>query len=455
MKLEAKVGVFVLVGILGLFALTTQVGSFSTLGKKGYTVYAGVSSVAGLDKNAKVKIAGVEVGFVKEMTLEGKKPKLELVIYDGVQITKDAKVMLVQSSMLGQKYVEIIEGASAETLARGAMLDSEYKVASFDQTVTSINEAAGEFKAFMGELRTTFDPNSRANLQEAIANFNLMAKNLALAGGEFSKAGNTVNDRLPRIMAQVDDLSREFAKTGKDVNAKLPEMMDRFIALEKDLSEVVKDNNQPLKNTLNSVDKFFTEGSETLKKVDKYVSIGTKSRLEIGLRTESYPTSKNSNGYLSVDFATSPTNSYLVDIVSVGKDYTRKNSTTGLYVEPSQNEKGKSYVSAQFGKRFDNLRFRGGLAESTGGVGLDHYANDDKLKTSLDLFDFGAVNDVRGTKAHAKLAVRYKVYKRIDLIAGYDNFFNTKAASVFGGVGVSFVDDDLKYLLGPAASFVK
>jgi phospholipid/cholesterol/gamma-HCH transport system substrate-binding protein len=455
MKLEAKVGVFVLVGILGLFALTTQVGSFSTLGKKGYTIYAGVSSVAGLDKNAKVKIAGVEVGFVKEMTLEGKKPRLELVVYDGVQITKDAKVMLVQSSMLGQKYVEVVEGISPETLAKGATLDSEYKVASFDQTVTSINEAAGEFKAFMSELRATFDPNSRANLQEAIANFNLMAKNLAVAGGEFSKAGSTVNDRLPRIMAQVDELSREFAKTGKDVNAKLPEMMDRFVALEKDLSEVVKDNKQPLNSALNSVDRFFSEGSETLKKVDKYVSIGTKSRLEIGLRTESYPTAKNSNSYLSVDFATSPTNSYLIDIVSSGKDYTRKNPTTGTYVEPVQNEKGKSYVSAQFGKRFDNLRFRGGLTESTGGVGLDHFAIDDKLRTSLDLFDFGAVNDVRGTKAHAKLAVRYKVYKRIDLIAGYDNFFNSKASSIFGGIGVSFVDDDLKYLLSPAASFVK
>jgi len=455
MKLEAKVGVFVLVGILGLFALTTQVGSFSTLGKKGYTVYAGVTSVAGLDKNAKVKIAGVEVGFVKEMTLEGKKPKLELVVYDGVQITKDAQVMLVQSSMLGQKYVEIVEGKSNELLANGGMLDSEYKVASFDQTVTSINDAAGEFKAFMAELRSTFDPNSRANLQEAIANFNLMAKNLALAGGEFSKAGGTVNERLPRIMAQVDDLSREFAKTGKDVNARLPEMMDRFVALEKDLSEVIKDNKAPLNSALNSVDKFFSEGSETLKKVDKYVSIGSKSRLELGLRAESYPEAKNSKGYLSIDFATSPTTSYLVDIVSVGKNYGRKDPTTQQLIEPSKNEKGKNYLSAEFGKRFDNLRFRGGLIESTGGIGLDHYAHDDKFKTSLDIFDFGAVNDVRGTKPHAKLAMRYKAYKKIDFIAGYDNFFNNKAASIFGGIGVSFVDDDLKYLLSPAASFVK
>lgn len=71
------------------------------------------------------------------------------------------------------------------------------------------------------------------------------------------------------------------------------------------------------------------------------------------------------------------------------------------------------------------------------------------------MYDFGAQNDVRGDNAHAKASVRYRMLKHVDLIAGYDNFLNKKAATIFGGVGVTFVDDDLKYIVGGASSFVK
>lgn len=428
MKLEAKVGIFVLIGILGLFLLSTQVGSFSSFGKQGYSLYASVQTVAGVDKNAKVKIAGVDVGYVKNMTLDGLHPKIEMVIYDGIKVTKDAKVSVVQASLLGQKYVEIIEGQSQEYLQSGGVISDELKLAGIDQMSDSINTAAVEIKDFITELRETFNPETRSQMQSAISNFNIMAQNLAKAGGEFSKTGVTIN-------------------------SKLPDIMDKFSALETDLSGVLKDNKQPLNSALKSVDGFFSQGSETLKKVDKYVSIGSKSRLELSLRAETNPSANNSKGYFGVDFSTTPTSSYLIDIVSTSKDYTRKIGNT--VVEPKSNEKGQSTVSAQVGKRFDDLRFRGGLIESTGGFGIDHYSKDDRLKTSIDVYDFNAVNDVRGDKPHIKAGMRYRAYKKIDIVGGVDNALNSKARSIFAGVGVTFVDDDLKYLISPAASFIK
>jgi len=436
MKLEVKVGFFVLIGILGLFLLTTQVGSFSTFGKKGYVIYSHVASVAGIDKNAKVKIAGVEVGFVKEMILDGQKPRIEMLIYDGVKITKDAKILLVQSSLLGQKYVEITEGQSSELLASGAYISDEVKLAGIEQMSNSINDAAVEIKGFVSELRATFNPQTRAQLQGAIANFNIMSQKMAVMAQNVGNAGN------------------EFAKAGNTVNAKLPDLLNKFDSLETHWDEVAKENKQPLNSALKSVDTFFAQGSETLRKVDKYVSVGSKSRLEVALRAETYPSANNSKGYFGVDLSTSPTNSYLVEFVSASSNYARKDAA-GAVVEPKSNEKGSSYISAQVGKRFDNLRFRGGLIESTGGFGLDHYVMDDKLKTSLDVFDFGAVNDVRGDKPHVKASVRYRAYKKIDIVGGYDNILNSRARSVFAGIGTTFIDDDLKYLIGPASNFVR
>lgn len=460
MKTEAKVGLFVLIGLVALFLLSMQVSKISNFGKNGYTIYAYFDNLAGLDTNAKVKIGGVDVGFVKEKMLVAGRPKVAMVIFDSVQIPADSVVMLGQDSLLGTKFVEIKQGGSQTYLIDGQTIQKEIRYANFAETATSINDAANEMRMFIKELRTTFDPESRQNLQEAILNFKLMAENVGKAANdfgsmsrEFKTTGSTVNEKLPKILSQIDDLSREFATAGKNVNGKLPEMMDRFTAVEKDLQELIKENKQPLNSALKSVDTFFANGNETVKKIDKYVSKGMNSTLEVSLRGESMGKDKYGKGYFGVDYATDPTRHYLLELVS-----TRDNSimdANGNYVEPEKHSKGKTYVSAQFGKRYGDTMLRGGIIESTGGVGVDYYTAKDRVKLSAEVFDFGAQNDVRGNRAHAKASVRYRMLKHIDLIAGYDNFLNQKAANVFGGVGVTFVDDDLKYVVSGASGFVK
>jgi phospholipid/cholesterol/gamma-HCH transport system substrate-binding protein len=454
MKAEAKVGLFVLVGLVSLFLLSIQVGRLTNFTKDGYTLYAYFENLSGLDVNAKVKIGGVDVGFVKEKMLDGGKPKVEMLVYKDVKVPTDSVVMLGQDSLLGTKFIEIKQGISPTYLHDGQLIQKEIRYANFAETATSINDAANELKLFVKELRGTLDQNSRQNIQDAILNFKMMAASVNSAANEFKTTGSTINERLPRIMAQIDDLSREFAVAGKDVNKKLPEIMDRFAAIEKDLQEVIKENKQPLNSALKSVDTFFSNGNDTLQKLDKYVSKGMNSSLEVSLRGEYMGKDGYTKGYFGADYSPAPTKHYLIDVIS-----TRDNSAMDAnrkFIEPQKHAESKTYVSAQFGKRFGDTMVRGGLIESTGGVGVDYFANKDKLKISAEVYDFGAQNDVRGDKAHAKASVRYRLLKHVDLIAGYDNFLNHKAANVFGGVGVTFVDDDLKYVVGSgASSFVK
>lgn len=460
MRAEAKVGLFVLLGLVALFMLSMQVSKATNFTKSGYELNAFFENLTGLDENAKVKIGGVDVGFVKKKTLDGGKPKVSMIIYDGIKIPSDSVVSLSQDSILGTKFVEIRQGVSGESLTAGASITKEARYANFAETATSINEAANELKTFIAELRGTFDPESRKNLQEAILNFKTMAASVGVAAnqfgamsGEFRTAGVTVNEKLPRILAQIDDLSREFAQTGKDVNKKLPEIMDRFAAIEKELQEVIKENKQPLNSALKSVDSFFANGNDTVQKLDKYISKGMNSNLEISMRGEGMLRDGYTKGYFGADYSPAPTKHYLIEMVS-DRDNTGMNQNR-QYAEAEKHSKGKTYISAQYGKRFDNVMVRGGVIESTGGAGIDYYAKKDKLKASLDVYDFGAQNDVRGDKPHAKASLRYRMLKHVDLIAGYDNFLNKKAATVFGGVGVTFVDDDLKYIVGGASSFVK
>jgi phospholipid/cholesterol/gamma-HCH transport system substrate-binding protein len=152
---------------------------------------------------------------------------------------------------------------------------------------------------------------------------------------------------------------------------------------------------------------------------------------------------------LDVNYLPNPTRYYMLGLTS-RDDYSRM-SSTGQAILPQKHESGKSYLSAQIGKRYDNTLVRGGIIESTGGLGVDQYALHDKLKGSLEVYDFGAKNDVRTTKPHARAEVRYQMLKHLNIYGGVDGFLDSKTTNAYVGAGVSFIDDDLKYLLGSSS----
>ena len=104
---ETKVGIFVVLGIVTLILFTLKVGKFD-IREVGYRVYTHVESAAGLDKNSLVRIAGVEVGKVEGIVLDGAKARVGLHLPLNVKIPVGSKVYLKSTGLLGEKYIEII-----------------------------------------------------------------------------------------------------------------------------------------------------------------------------------------------------------------------------------------------------------------------------------------------------------------------------------------------------------
>jgi phospholipid/cholesterol/gamma-HCH transport system substrate-binding protein len=104
--------------------------------------------------------------------------------------------------------------------------------------------------------------------------------------------------------------------------------------------------------------------------------------------------------------------------------------------------------SAQVGWEFDDLRVRAGLIDSEGGVGADWQATD-RLQVSGEAFDFGneSVDFPR-----MRLLGRWRLVDETENAPGI--FVNSGVEDVLNepafifGAGVSWTDDDLKYLLG-------
>jgi len=481
MRLEVKIGIFVFLGLLSLFILSMQVNSFSNYGKKGYEIYAYINDVTGLRKDAKIKMRGVNIGFVENKELDNNKVKLTLFIEKGVKISRGSIIMISQDGMLSEKYIKIIPSNSKHYIQNAEIINNYKKVATFDEAIDSINAAAQQFKTFMQKLNGVMDDNTTSDLRGTISNLkkatddirNILSENRnnlkdSISGAkemmntintklpkimaklddltkEFKISGKTINAKLPQIMAQIDDLTKEFRQTGKDINKKLPTLLTKFDKIEDNINDILVKNKKPIHKAIKSADTFFSSGGSAFDKLDDYFTSLAQTELDVEIGSFYMVKDGYAQTRAELAYRPKPDKYYILGVTS-----------TNDYTDPvkfdKKHEDTKTYITAELGKRYDNLLLRGGLIDSTGGIGIDYFMYKDALRLRGEVYDFNAVNDIRGDKVHARIEARYKVLKHLNFYAGYDNFLNSESANVYLGVGIGFKDDDLKTLLGSSGS---
>ena len=120
----AKIGLFVLMGLIGLGVFILKIEDIP-IGERGdrLTVRAEFPTVAGIDRKADVRIAGVRVGKVEDVELVGGRAMLTLSLDPSVRLHQGASVRVSSLGMLGDKFVEISPGdLSAPPLPPDAVL---------------------------------------------------------------------------------------------------------------------------------------------------------------------------------------------------------------------------------------------------------------------------------------------------------------------------------------------
>ncbi len=475
MKSETKVGIFVFIGLIFLFFLTMQVSSLKNFSKDGYYLYTYLDNVAGLDINSKVRVNGIEAGYVKDLTIDKNRVLVALFISKDIKIPKDSTVKLLQSSMLSGKYVSIRLGNSMKFAKDSDIIKSEPQMADFNDASNAMAIAADEFKEFLKELRDVLDDNSREDLKKTFANleeisqelkafvklqkldqmannFNDMALNISDAGQNISKLTSQlstttymVNKALPNILSELEGLMNNLNHVSFELKKKAPKLTEKLLKLERDVAAIIHENKKPLNESLTSASSFFNKGTDTFAKVDTLLESIDKIKLELDMRSEYMSSDKYFKGYLAFRYIPSDFKYYKFEIVGMD-DYSKMDENNRL-IEPKLHQSSKILISAQIAGRFDDLILRTGLFESTLGVAADYYFLNDRLKFSAEAFDINAQNDIRGTKPHTKLSLRYTFLSYFDLYAGYDNFLNKDGSNTFFGVGIHFIDNDLKTLI--------
>jgi phospholipid/cholesterol/gamma-HCH transport system substrate-binding protein len=491
MKTEAKVGLFITLSLVFLFGLLSQLSSFDNMFKKSYPIMAKIDDGAGLKAKAKVKLKGVNIGFVDRVALENNAVITHLLIDEGVMIPNNSIIVVSQDSLLGGKFLDIKPGDSTESLQPNMLLDKQEKQSSIADASTAADEAFQEIKLLVSEIRTMLKGGAKDDIEESLANINEFTKLLAsistednetiheilananetlkgfrTVGGditkttekfnktadEFTLVAKNFNKDLPAIMAKIDSITTYLNSIGATVDKKLPPAMDKFIKLEDNLNNTIEKKDSTLNKALTSVDGFFTEGTETMEKIDKYLDSMVKSELHVELRAdEVYDDGGYSKTQFNLALKPDATRHYMIGLTSA-PSFKKDEEFSRGFAGNKKHEGGEYLFSAQYGKRFDDLLFRIGMIDGTGGFGIDYFGWNDTLKVSANLYDFNAVNDIRGTNPNFSATVRYQFFRHINAYLSGNNLLNSRANSISAGLGVSFVDNDLKNLLGSAAS---
>ncbi|MFW5811764.1 MAG: MlaD family protein, partial [Alkalispirochaetaceae bacterium] len=105
----AKVGLFFLIigaGSIGYILLTVD----NIAGNDGYTITVYMDDASGLIVDSGVRMAGVDIGQIREIELEDGRARLVLEIQGGVEIYEDAMVSKQPSSLLGTSVISIDPG---------------------------------------------------------------------------------------------------------------------------------------------------------------------------------------------------------------------------------------------------------------------------------------------------------------------------------------------------------
>ncbi len=506
---SVKVGILFVLLIAGAYAVVTGLGT-NPAGDDSIELSARFRDASGMPIGSKVVVAGLPVGAISSLSIEGRYARVKFRIRRDVPVWSSSVVFKKATSLLGDNYLEIdpgneetadLDGKAAVRLKSGDKILRVVEATSPDQLLRRIEQSLPNVDAVLLSVKDLSE-EMRAVVKGPIASVAnrvdaLVQREAGTVSGILAKADRsmaridqitkdiraitgTADDRVDKILKNLEDASAEaqglVASAKQEVEltgAKLREKLDKVdevIANTESISEKIDGETGTLGKLVN--DPAIADNIEEITD-DAKGFLGTIFTLQtyVGLRSEFNVFSGLARHYISVELHTRPDKFYLVELERGPRgDYPDVTLEFDPTVDPDSWTRrsvieDKVRFTFQFAKRFGWLTVRYGLKESTGGIGADADVRwwGRSLHLSADVFD--ATFD---QLPRLKLAASYEVLRHVYVLGGVDELLNSPGELVintgndvvpvqfetftygrdyFAGAMVRFNDRDLAALL--------
>jgi phospholipid/cholesterol/gamma-HCH transport system substrate-binding protein len=443
---EFKVGLLAIATMIAVVVMSLKVTSNQSGFGQYITYRTIVKDASGIFPKTPIKVAGINAGRIVTIELQGNTALITFEILKQIQVTKNSKLRIKSVGFLGDKYIEIFIGDSREMLRKYDFIDSE-EAAGLENLIKDTSEVLADVKLIVRSMKDSIAPEGEVSpLKKILTDVSELVANTKEVTASLKRVttGNEekINALMDNLQAFTEDLAYQVDKNnGDSAMADIKEVLANTKKLTSDMSSIVAD----LKQGKGTLGKMLVEDeiSSVQKIVGKADALRTELSIFSGVNSKS-----GGDTEASLRIYPSPERFYHLGIASaeIGPDYekTISTNTNGVVVNQNYKENVKNTLrfNAQIGRRINDFDFRGGLIESTGGLGADYRFQGIGTKLSVDAYDYK-----KDLGPNLRMAIETQIWNVFYGRASFnDAVRKTRSATVAGGL--RFNDEDLKGLIG-------
>ncbi len=439
MKTEYKVGIFVTIGLLIFAFLVLWLGTREVefFKKEGYILKTRFRTLAGLEKNSSVRLAGVRVGRVRDIDLKNGMAEIKMFIYEDVKIREGSKAAVSSMGIMGEKYVEIFPGPPEKPFLKENSYVEGIQPLSIDQigqTFYSLGEDVKSVGKIIIDSLTEPTGENRLknliyNLEQISNNLNELIKTINSDYPELKKSVSTLTERIDsdfsRISSDFDMLSREISsllsknkdnltKGIENLNSTL-ERAQNLIAELEELTKEIKEGEGLASKVINDpslyekMESGLTELKKTLEESRSTISRFKLPEISYGVRGEYLSSDSLARGYLTFSIFK---NGGLLE--------------AEISREPWENSLKYSFLG---GLKKGALFAKAGFIESSFGLSLGIQPIK-SMEFSIDSFEFN-----RRPRPIFRTYTRIYPFPHLFFIVGVDDFAIKEKSQFYFGIG--------------------
>ncbi len=473
----AKVGALVVAAIVAAILLWRAVDE-SSAGGHGYRVFTRMNDASGLITKSRVTIAGIRVGTIDRISLEGEHARVDIVMDEGIALYADARVRKESASLLGENLLAINPGTPTERqLVDGDELLGATSTPGMGDIMEDVGAIASSVRAVSHQLETSFGSDEAGrqmasalrNLTEALegvnrtiqANEEVVDRTLENVEGITDDARPRLEAILENVQAVTEQIRTIMQHNQGDIDRGLGETDDTIASIHRaseELEDVLADIGEVTERTaagegtvgrLTSDEHLIDEVETSVEGISDVVGAFTRLRTIVQLRSEYNFLSNTFKNYFSFELFPREGRYFLVQLVDDPRGRTEF-STTQVRRSPPAAGEPEFYeeqrvttteallFSLQLAQRVYFATFRFGIMESSGGLGLDLHFFDERLAINADIFQFGHSQFPR-----LRTRLSYEIIDSLFILGGVDDFLNETTIDFFLGAMLQFDDGDL------------
>ncbi len=247
---QARVGFFILLGLVAIGAMVVYFGRFGDGLKKFYELRVEYPNASGLFSGADVLLAGAKVGTVEDgpYVLDSMRGVyVMLKIYEGVGIPEGSAFTIGSSGLLGDSFVDITMPATLDVEHYKAIAPGTVVIGKKDGG--GIAELAGSGGQLVEDVRAAVKHidqvvtrlNTEVLNNQSVAAVNDTLQNLSRTSAEFTAASRKLDgvvDNAAKAMQQVGEAVSHITITADKTTDTLSATKDAALSFDKTMVEI-------------------------------------------------------------------------------------------------------------------------------------------------------------------------------------------------------------------------